>query len=87
MKLLKLRKQLSDIGLLLLEDGKGWLVTNNGTAKTLIEHEFADLEAVKANRFTDEEYTIFVHQCDGLPLKAGIHQGSGLGCTRNRYEE
>lgn len=61
MKLLNLRKKLSDIGLLLLEDGKGWLVTNNGTAKTLSEKKFKSLDAVKmwfespARRLTELE--------------------------------
>jgi len=61
MKLLKLRKQLSDAGLLLLEDGKGWLVTNNGTAKDLKEKKFKSLDAVQmwfdspARRLSDVE--------------------------------
>lgn len=46
MKLLNLRKKLNEIGLLLLENGGGWLVTNNGTAKTLSEKKFANLDAV-----------------------------------------
>lgn len=46
MKLLKLRKQLNEIGLVLLKHGKHWMVTDNGT-KTPIEKEFVDLEAVQ----------------------------------------
>lgn len=46
MKLLKLRKQLSEIGLVLDKHGKHWMVTDNG-AKTPIEKEFVDLEAVQ----------------------------------------
>lgn len=46
MKLLNLRKKLSEIGLVLDNHGKGWTVTDNG-AKTPIEKEFVDLEAVQ----------------------------------------
>ncbi len=65
MQVLKLREKLGRRGLLLLKHGTGWMVTNNGTAKTLIEHEFADLDAVTAwmadlpNRLTDEEADVF----------------------------
>ena len=61
MRVLKIRQKLNERGLLLLEHGTGWLVTNEGTAKTLIEHTFDDLDAVEAwvtalpNRLTDEE--------------------------------
>jgi len=62
MKLLKLRERLSWIGLLLLEHGDGFLVTNNGV-KEPIDLEFADLAEVEqwmrdqrhANRLTDED--------------------------------
>lgn len=93
MKTLGIRKQLNDIGLVLLETGKGrgWLVTNNGTT---FEKKFADLDAVQmwldnpARRLTDSEadefdadWTKFVNQCDGcrrgLPLEGGIHFGEG----------
>ena len=47
MKVLKLRKKLHWIGLVLLEHGDGWMVTNNGTAKDLFEAEFETLEAVQ----------------------------------------
>lgn len=79
MRVFKLREKLHKRGLLLLEHGDlGWTVTNDGTAKTLIEHEFDDLMAVEdwlaalPNRFTEEEadefdgrWAEFVNQCDG----------------------
>lgn len=84
MKVFKLRQKLHDLGLVLLKHGTGFLVTNAGTAKTLIEHEFADLAAVETfvahpNRLDDaeadefdEDWAKFVNQCDGcrrgLPL-------------------
>ena len=62
MKLLKLREKLSHIGLLLLEHGDGFMVTDAGV-KTPIDLEFADLAAVEqwmkdqrhANRLTDAD--------------------------------
>jgi len=65
MRVFKMRQKLGRRGLLLLEHGTGWLVTNNGTVKTLIQHEFDDLDAVEAwmeklpNRLTDEESEVF----------------------------
>lgn len=94
MKILRLREKLHRRGLVLLEHGDGWMVTNNGSI-TLIEHEFADLGAVAAwvatlpNRLTEAEadefdvdWADFVNQCDGcrrgLPLQDGIHYGDTL---------
>ena len=62
MKLLKIRETLSHIGLLLLEHGDGFIVTDHGV-KQPVELEFADLAAVEtwmreqrhANRLTDED--------------------------------
>jgi hypothetical protein len=78
MRVFKLREKLGRRGLMLLEHGDAWMVTNEGTAKTLIEHLFADLEEVEKfvadlpNRMTeeeadvfDEEFEEFVNQCDG----------------------
>lgn len=93
MRVLRLREKLHRRGLLLLKHGTGFLVTNAGTAKTLIEHEFADADAVEAwipHRLTDaeaeefdEQWAKFVNQCDGcrrgLPLdENGIHVGPGF---------
>lgn len=72
MKVLKLRDKLHRRGLVLLKHGDGWMVTNNGTAKTLIEHEFADLETVTAwmdglpNRMTEEEAVVFDEDWKGF---------------------
>jgi len=64
MKLFRLREKLGDHGLVLLEHGTGWVVTNNGTAKTYFEEKFKNLEEVevwfnsrllKSNRLTDKE--------------------------------
>lgn len=62
MKVLKLQKKLSDAGLVLLKhDDKGWMVTNNGTVKTLSEKKFTSLDAVQlwfdspARRLSDAE--------------------------------
>lgn len=79
MKILKIRQRLQRRGLLLIEDGPGsWLVTNEGTPKTLSLQKFADLNAVEdwlaalPNRMTeaeaevfDTEFEEFVNQCDG----------------------
>lgn len=65
MRVLKIRQTLNRRGLLLLEHGTHWLVTNEGTAKGLIEHKFDDLEAVEKwvdalpNRLTAEEGDVF----------------------------
>ncbi len=75
MKLFKLRKQLHDIGLVLLEHGSGWMVTNNGTAKTLFEKEFTDLDAVQmwldnpARRLTNAEADEFDEDWAGFCLE------------------
>jgi len=64
MRTFRLREKLGDNGFVLLEHGDGWFVTNNGTAKTLIEKQFKNLneveawfngEIVKSNRLSDEE--------------------------------
>jgi hypothetical protein len=61
MKANKLRKKLSNSGLVLLKHGDGWQVTNNGTAKTLWEREFETLDAVEqwydsaARRLSEQE--------------------------------
>ena len=61
MRLLKLRKKLGDSGLVLEKHGKGWMVTNNGTAKTLWEKEFKSLDGVElwydsaARRLSEQE--------------------------------
>lgn len=62
MKLLKLREKLSHVGLVLLEHGDGFMVTNAGV-KAPVDLEFADLAAVEqwmkdqrhANRLTDAD--------------------------------
>ena len=62
MKLLRIREKLGHIGLLLLEHGDGFLVTNSGV-KQPVDLEFADLAEVEqwmkdqrhANRLTDED--------------------------------
>lgn len=65
MRVFKIRQTLGQRGLLLLEHGTGWLVTNEGTVKTLIEHVFDDLNAVETwiaelpNRMTAEEGRVF----------------------------
>ena len=94
MKVLKLRAKLHRRGLVLLENGDGWMVTNNGTAKALIEHEFADLDAVEAwvaalpNRLTDaeadefdEDWASFVNQCDGCRRGLPLQGGVQYGET------
>jgi hypothetical protein len=65
MKVLKLREKLGKLGLLLLEHGDNWMVTNNGTAKTLFEKEFSTLDDVQmwlenpARRLTEKEAELF----------------------------
>lgn len=74
----RVREQLHKIGLVLLEDGNGWLVTNNGTTKYLFEKRFEDVSGVlmwlesPVRRLADEEadefdkdWASFVNQCDG----------------------
>ena len=61
MQLLRLRKKLGDSGLVLEKSGKKWLVTNNGTAKTLWEQKFNSLDGVElwydsaARRLSEQE--------------------------------
>jgi hypothetical protein len=61
MNQLHLSKKLRDAGLVLLPNGKGWLVTNNGTVKTLSEKKFKSLDDVKlwfdspARRLSEQE--------------------------------
>jgi hypothetical protein len=79
MRVFKLREKLHRRGLLLLEHGTGWMVTDHGV-KTPFEQEFETLEAVETwmtdefntNRLTDKEadefddqWAKFVNQCDG----------------------
>jgi len=92
MRVFKIRQVLGLRGLLLLEHGTGWRVTNEGSAKYLIEHKFDDLDAVEKwvnelpKRLFRRESLVFdvefVNQCDGcrrgLPLdEYGIHHGEG----------
>jgi hypothetical protein len=45
MKIFKLRKKLGKKGLVLLEHGDGWMVTDHGV-KTPFEHQFETLQGV-----------------------------------------
>lgn len=87
MRVFRLREKLGRRGLMLVKHGDIWRVTNEGTAKTLIEHDFANLDEVEA-------WVKDFNQCDGcrrgLPLdENGVHHGDGrydmIGCTRRRY--
>ena len=63
MRVLKIRQKLNERGLLLLEGNRCWIITNNGSPKNFIRHEFAELDEVEAwvavqfatNRLTEEE--------------------------------
>lgn len=78
MRVFKLRQKLHKRALLLLEHGTGWLVTNSGTVKTLVEKTFDTLEQVEdfveslPNRLMeheadewDEEFQRFVETENG----------------------
>ena len=89
MRVLKIRQKLNRRGLLLLEHGTGWLVTNEGTAKYLMEQKFDDLNAVEKwvnalpNRLMelecevfDKEFEDFVEaeaQCGRAAKKTAVH--------------
>lgn len=93
MRVFKLRQKLHKRALLLLEHGTGWLVTNNGTVKTLVEKTFDTLEQVVEglpNRLMeheadewDEEFQRFVeaeHGRNNLPC--GDTPNTGLPVDR-----
>ena len=83
----KIRQTLDRRGLLLLEHGTGWKVTNEGSAKYLIEYLFDDLDAVEKwvnelpNRLMelecevfDKAFEDFVNQCDGCRRKLPLNE-------------
>jgi hypothetical protein len=66
MRVFRVRNKLGVHGLLLLQHGGGFKVTNNGTAKELFEKDFPNLHEVEkwfkethTNRLTDEEAEVF----------------------------
>ena len=85
MRVFRVRKKLELQGLLLLQHGNGFKVTNNGTAKTLMEEEFPNLHEVEmwlkktfTNRLTEAE----CDEWDKDWAKFVMKHGDYVGCDR-----